>query len=207
MTERAGIQVVMCSAEAVPFIKVGGLADVVGTLPKALEKLGVRVRIVLPEPRTNGQEARHSCTAVPSIEVPMGTETVRAEITRAKLPASGVDVFFVGGGGFFPRPSLYDDPATREGFADNLRRFTFFAKAAIELLRRIGESVDVIHCHDSQMALAPALLRTVFQDDPFFARTALLFTIHNLAYQGLYPKEDFFSAGIDSKYFHPFSPF
>jgi starch synthase len=207
MTEHAGIQVVMFSAEAVPFVKVGGLADVVGTLPKALEKLGVRVRVVLPEPRTSGQEARCPCAAVPSIEVPMGTETARAEITRARLPASGVDVFFIGGGGFFPRPSLYDDPATREGYADNLPRFAFFAKAGIELLRRIGEPVDVIHCHDSQMALVPALLRTVFQDDPFFVRTSRLFTIHNAAYQGLYAKEDLFSAGIESRYFHPLCPF
>jgi starch synthase len=208
MEGRPAIHIVMFSAESVPFVKVGGLADVVGTLPRTLEKLGAQVSLVLPEPPTGGQGSRHLPYApIPSFELSLGAKSARAEIRSAKLPSTQVEVFMIGGGGYFPRPSLYDDPVTREGYADNLRRFVFFAKAGIELLRRMGKPVDVIHCHDSQMALVPALLRTVFQHDPFFARTACMFTIHNLAYQGFYSKEDLFGAGIESRFFYPFSPF
>jgi starch synthase len=202
-------RVVMLSAEASPFVKVGGLADVIGALPKALESLGVQPTIVLPAYRAIAREkfGIRPSEAVAPFDVPAGSGTLRVEIEQAKLPGSGIDVFFVGGGNFFARDGVYDDPATKTGYGDNMKRFAFFARAALELLRRLGRPVDVLHCHDSQTGLIPGLLHTVYEQDPYFSRSACLFTIHNLAYQGLYPAEVLPWIGIDPVYFYPLSPF
>lgn len=201
--------VVMLSAEAAPYVKVGGLADVVGALPKVVERLGAEVTVVLPFYKAIPHEKLgiRPSDACPSFDVKMGSGMVRADVAQTAMPGTGVTVFFLGGGGYFSRDGVYDDPATRKGYADNLQRFAFYAKAGLELLRRRGEPVDVVHCHDSQTALIPGLLRTLYQNDPFFAHTGCLFTIHNLAYQGLYEKEALFWVGLDSKRFYPSSPF
>lgn len=201
--------VVMLAAEAAPFVKVGGLADVMGSLPKVLEKLGVHVTVVLPAYQAipRGQFAIRDCPSATPFEVPMASESVRVEVARTTLPATNVDVYFLGGGGYFSRAGIYDDPATRLGYPDNMQRLAFYSKAGIELLRRLGRPVDVVHCHDSQTGLIPGLLSTAHKDDPFFRHTGCLFTIHNVAYQSLYEKEALAWAGIDDSYFAPFSPF
>jgi len=199
----------MFSAEAAPFAKVGGLGDVAGALPRALEPIGAQVSIVMPAYRMISREkfGIRSCAAVPSFEVPVGSGSVRAEIAQTTAAGTGVTVYFLGGSDYFERDGFYDDPVTRQGYADNSRRFAFLARAGLELLRRLGRPVDVIHCHDSQTAMVPGLLRTVYRNDPFFSHTGCLFTIHNLAYQGVYERDALASAGIDPGYFHASSPF
>jgi starch synthase len=199
----------MFAAEAAPFVKVGGLADVAGALPKALEQAGARIALVIPAyqliPRP--QFGIGPAAGISSFAVPMGSETVPVEVEQTTLPGSGVPVYFLGGGDYFARGGVYDDPLTRLGYPDNAQRYAFFAKAGIELLRRLDAPVDVIHCHDAQTALIPGILRTTHQDDPFWERIGCLYTIHNAAYQGLYPKEILGWAGIDSGCFRPSSPF
>ena len=199
----------MFSAEAAPFAKVGGLADVAGALPRALESLGAQVSLVMPAYRFISREefGIRSCDAVPSFEVSVGSEPVRAEIAQTNMAGTGVTVYFLGGSDFFERDGIYDDPETRKGYSDNARRFAFLARAGLELLRRLGQPVDVMHCHDSQTAMVPGLLWTVYRHDPFFSHTGCLFTIHNLAYQGLYEKDALATAGIDPGHFHVSSPF
>jgi len=201
--------IVMFAAEAAPFVKVGGLADVTGALPKVLEKSGARITLVMPAyqliPRW--QFGIGPAVSVPSFEVPMGSETVPVEVEQTTLPGSNVPVYFLGGGGYFTREGVYDDPLTRLGYPDDAQRYAFFAKAGIELLRRLDAPVDVVHCHDAQAALIPGIVRTTYQNDPFWERVGCLFTIHNAAYQGLYPKEILGWAGIDSGCFRPSSPF
>jgi starch synthase len=201
--------IVMFAAEAAPFVKVGGLAEVTGALPKVLEKLGARIALVIPAyqqiPRR--QFGIGPATSVPSFEVPMGSETVPVEVEQTTLPGSGVPVYLLGGGDYFAREGVYDDPRTRLGYLDNAQRYAFFAKAGIELLRRLDAPVDVVHCHDAQAALIPGILRTAHQNDAFWERIGCLYTIHNAAYQGLYPKEILGWAGIDSGCFRPSSPF
>jgi starch synthase len=201
--------IVMFAAEAAPYIKVGGLADVVGSLPKMLERLGVQVTVVLPAYQAIAREkfGIHPCASVPSFDVPMGPRTLKVEVAQTTMPGTGVKVFFLGGGGYFSRAGIYDDPITKLGYADNDQRLAFYAKAGLELLRRLGQPADVIHCHDSQTGLIPGLLSTVHKDDPFFRQSGCLFTIHNVAYQGLYEKEALGWAGIDDRYFAPLSPF
>ncbi len=203
------VTIAMFAAEAIPYVKVGGLADVVGALPRALEDLGATSIIVIPAYRDIHHD-RHGIrplASLPSFDVPMGPRPARAEIFQTAVPDTGIEVFLIGGQDYFFRDGIYDNPATGEGFADNMQRYIFFMKAGLELLRRLGRRVDVIHCHDSQTALIPGFLRTNLLHDPFFAGTGSLFTIHNLAYQGIYPKQALQWAGISPRYHHLGSPF
>jgi starch synthase len=203
------LNVVMLAAEAAPFAKVGGLADVVGALPKALEKLGVKPAIMIPAYRSVDLRAHQikPCAAIPTMDIRMGANLERAEIYQTRIQDSSVDVYLIGSRRYFDRDGIYDDPITREGYADNMERFVFFMKSGIELLRRLRRPLDVIHCHDSHSALIPGMLGVNHRDDPMFSRAGTLLTIHNLAYQGLFPKESLTYAGIDLQHFYPLSPF
>ncbi len=203
------LRIVMMAAEATPYAKVGGLGDVVGALPKALEKLGTKTAVVIPahKPAQLNTAAIHPCSLVPGFDVPMGSTVEHAEIFQTRMNQTCVDVYLIGSRKYFNRSGIYDDPATREGYPDNMQRFVFFMKSGLELLLRLGMSVDIIHCHDSHTGLTPGLIKTNYRDYPVLANTGTLFTIHNLAYQGLYPKEVLNYAGIDSKHFYAGSPF
>ncbi len=203
------LTIVMLAAEAIPYVKVGGLADVVGGLPRALEGLGARPIIIIPAYRDIHHD-RHGIRpldSLPGFDVPMGSRVARAEIFHTKVPGTGIEVYLIGCHDYFSRDGIYDNPATGEGFADNMQRYIFFMKAGLALQPKLGRHVDIVHCHDSQTALIPGYLRTNYLHDPFFARTGSLFTIHNLAYQGIYPKQAMQWAGISTRYHHLGSPF
>jgi len=203
------LDVVMFAAEAFPFVKVGGLGDVVGALPKYLKTLGAEPSIVIPAYKDVHHD-RHGIAPyapVPEFMVPMGPGWARAEIYHGALPGTDIDVFFIGCVDYFYRDGVYDDPGTGEGFPDNMERYVFFMKAGLELWKRLARNADVLHCHDSQAGLIPGMLKTTYADDPSFQRAGTLFTIHNLAYQGVYPKESLYWAGIDYRHFYPTSPF
>src|SRR5262245_30373354 len=178
------LNITMFSAEVFPFVKVGGLADVVGALAKALEGLGMKVAIILPAFKAINHD-RFSIRPypIPDFPVPMGAGSSRTEVYHTRMAGTAIDVFLIGCGAYFYRDGLYDDPATKEGYSDNMQRFIFFMKAGLEVVRKLGQPPDVIHCHDWQTALVPGLLRTNLMRDPFFSRVGTLFTIHNLAYR------------------------
>jgi starch synthase len=205
MPAKDRLRVVMLAAEAAPYAKVGGLGDVLGALPGALDKLGVAVSVIIPA--YGNTHSGYLCEAVPGFHVPMGESYEYADIRRTRMKGTAVDVYLIGSCKYFDRPGIYDDPATKEGYPDNMERFIFFMKAAIELIRRIGVPFDIIHCHDSHTALVPGLIRENFGGDPSFAGAGTLFTIHNLAFQGLYHKEALELAGVDSRHFYSGSPF
>lgn len=207
--QNSGLRVFMFAAEAVPYAKVGGLADVVGALPKALAKLGVKPAIVIPAYRTIdfGKFQIKPCSVVPGFDVAMGQFVERAEVFQTRIRESDVDVFLIGSRKYFDRTGIYDDPATKEGYSDNMERFVFLTKSGLELLSRLEEQVDIIHCHDSHTALMPGIIRTNHRDNPVLSRSGTLFTIHNLAHQGLYGRDSLDLAGIDQSQFYPMSPF
>ncbi len=118
-----------------------------------------------------------------------------------------MDVFLIGSRKYFDRDGIYDDPATNEGYPDSMERFVFFMKSGLELLSRLRLPVDIIHCHDSHTALIPGMINLNRMNDPFLSRIGTLFTIHNLAYQGLFTKDSLVLAGIDLSHFYPMSPF
>ncbi len=170
------LKVLLASSEVVPFAKTGGLADVAGALPLVLEALGVDVRVIMP--RYGSIKAVGESAAI----------------------GKNVKVYFAASDEYFSRPELYGDKFG--DYKDNLDRFTFFSKAIFNILKKDNFKPDVIHCNDWQTALVPVYLNTLYKYDPFFSKTKTVFTIHNLAYQGLFPKEEFPKIGLDWSLFN-----
>ena len=177
------MHIAFVASECVPFSKTGGLADVVGALPRALAAAGHEVSIYLPRYRlTRITDER---TVVQSITVPFDDQYRFCSIlTGAGYP--GVRFYFVDYPPFFDRDGLYGTAAG--DFPDNAERFALFCRAVLEGSKILGVP-DIFHCHDWQSALVPILLRTQYAEDPAFLNTGLVFTIHNMGYQGLFPPE------------------
>src|SRR5437870_2851799 len=174
------MHIAFIASEAVPFSKTGGLADVVGALPRALAALGHEVSVYLPRYRhTRITEER---TVVQSITVPFDDRYRFCSIlTGAGYP--GVRFFFVDYPPFFDRDGLY---GTASGdYPDNAERFALFCRAVLEASKILGVP-DLFHCHDWQTALIPVLMRSNYVSDPVFQKVPVVFTIHNIGYQGLF---------------------
>ncbi|MDZ4684553.1 MAG: glycogen synthase GlgA [Planctomycetaceae bacterium] len=198
------MRIVMASSEAVPFSKTGGLADVASSLPKALAELGHEVILITPY---YPQELARTNGALPAIEpldreitVTVGHQPVRGQLLKSTLPDSQVAVYLIDQRDYFDRPSLYVDKD--KDYRDNCERFAFFSRGVIETIRAIGFEPDVIHANDWQTALLPALLKIELLQQPGFERTASVFTIHNLAFQGQFWHWDMLLTGLDWKYFN-----
>ncbi len=173
------MNVVFCCSEVFPFAKTGGLADVCGALPPALQRQGIKVGVMMP---------RYGCLDGTDLQ-PMGEGIVRAALT------SEVPLYCVEHDGFFRRDGIYGD---QEGdYPDSLKRFAYFNRRVLDFLMRQGAPVDILHCHDWQAALIPVYVRHHPRYQRFFARTRTVMTIHNLAYQGLFPKETFGDVELD----------
>src|SRR5437868_453708 len=177
------MHIAFVASECVPYSMTGGLADVVGALPRALAAAGHEVSVYLPRYRlTRITDER---TVVQSITVPFDDQYRFCSIlTGAGYP--GVRFYFVDYPPFFDRDGLYGTAAG--DFPDNAERFALFCRAVLEGSKILGVP-DIFHCHDWQSALVPILLRTQYAEDPAFLNTGLVFTIHNMGYQGLFPPE------------------
>ena len=189
------MRILFVASEALPYAKTGGLADVIEALPRALVKLGHEVAVFLP--RYRGVKA--NSVDLPSMTIPQGT--------RLRFPAianggfhRGVRYFFLDDPFYFDREGIYGDK-NRE-YPDNAERFTEFSRAAIELAKQIWLP-EVIHCHDWQTAMVPVLLRTSYGDDPVVRNLPVVFTIHNMGYHGIFPRDILDRAGIPAGVFHP----
>ncbi len=195
------MKVLFLSPEAVPFAKTGGLADVAGSLPIALKRLGVDVRLVLPNYRMVREGEVETRRFLANIEVPLGDRVLRADILTTQMK-HGVPVYLLEREDLYDRPNLYGN-ATGD-YYDNLERFTFFAYAALRVTEAISFKPDVIHCHDWQTGLVPALTKGSLRQTPFFRNIPSVFTIHNLGYQGLFPAEKLPLTGLPKeKFFDP----
>jgi starch synthase len=182
----------MVAGEAAPFARVGGLGDVIGALPRALEKLGVEVTIAIPRYR-----------AIDLNE--FGFERVPGhDLHRARLPRSSIDVFLIGNDHYFDREGIYVDAQTGKDYPDQADRWIFFQRAVMDFLGSRA-APDILHCHDHQTGLIPAYLRRFYRHS--FPNTRCVFTIHNMGYQGLFPREVMARAGFDDAEFYPASPF
>ncbi len=178
------MRITIASSEAVPYSKTGGLADVCGALPKALKRIGVDVRVILP--RYTGLGFRQGDVVSQANGYPVFNDLAvpfAGGIKYASVWEDWLDdtpFYFIDSPEYFARGYIYGS-----GDAE-AERFAFFSRAVIELTKRLGAPPDVIHCNDWQTGLVPAYLRTVYRSDPYFAQTATLFSIHNLAYQGVF---------------------
>jgi starch synthase len=192
------MRVVMAASEAVPFAKTGGLADVVGALPRALKRLGVDVSVIMPAYRSISAAGFSLRRTEWTLQVPVSKQTVQAGVLQSDL--DGVPVYLVEADQYFARAGLYGSP---DGdYLDNAERFAFFGRAIPALLMCMG-SVDVLHCHDWQTALAPVFLRADPGRYPGLERTRTVLTVHNIGYQGLFWHFDWHLLNLDWRYFTP----
>jgi starch synthase len=187
------MKVLFVSSEGLPYSKTGGLADVVEALPKALVETGHEVAVLLPRYRGN----KVTTTVVASVTVPVAGGLRFPSIAEGQTIA-GVRYFFVDDPEYFDREQLYGDKTG--DYPDNAERFAEFSRVAIEFAKRVWLP-DVIHCHDWQSALVPVLLRTQHAEDPVVRSLPVVFTIHNLAYQGLFPYAVLRSIGLPDNLF------
>jgi starch synthase len=194
------LRVLFATPEAVPFAKTGGLADVAGALPKFLHTLGCEVILVMPYYRMVKRSGFPLQYLGEEMEVDLGDETLRAEVYQGCLDKN-IPVYFIGRDEFFDREYLYSTP--KGDYFDNAERFVFFTRAVLHLARHIQFSPDVIHHHEWQTGLIPAYLKSIYGNDPFFGRTATVFTIHNIAYQGLFKKEKLSLTGLPPEMYNP----
>ena len=187
------LKVLFVASEAVPFAKTGGLADVVGTLPYALKKLGADVRVLMPLYGVIKQGNIPMTAVAENLEGHVGDTGLAFDV---KTPASGdYPFYFVERDEFFERSQLYGTP--KGDYFDNLERFSFFCSTILPVCQNLGFQPDVIHCHDWQACLAPVYLRHRWQGAEILNRARTVLTIHNLAYQGLFSKEKFPLLGLD----------
>ncbi|HRY30362.1 MAG TPA: glycogen/starch synthase, partial [Elusimicrobiota bacterium] len=188
------MKILLAASEAVPFCKTGGLGDVVGSLLSALRGLRHDARLVLPKHRAIN-EKRFGLRRLPyRLTLPLGDGDETAALWEARLHRTA-PVYFVDAPKYFDRAGLYVDETGRD-FADNDDRFILFSRAVLETAKAVDFRPDVLHAHDWQTGLAPAYLSTVYRHDAFFIPTAACFTVHNMAYQGLFPKDALFRAGF-----------
>jgi len=171
------------ASECVPFSKTGGLADVVGALPRAVAGLGHQVSLYLPRYRQT--KLTDPQTVVRSITVPFDDRYRFCSVVNAGNH-SGICFYFIDYPPFFDRDALYGTPSG--DYPDNAERFALFSRAVLEASKVLGVP-HVFHCHDWQSALVPVMLRTLYAEDPAFRDVATVFTIHNIGYQGLFPPD------------------
>jgi starch synthase len=177
------MNITFAASEGVPFSKTGGLADVVGALPRALAALGHQVSVYLPRYRQT--KLTDPATVVRSITVPFDDKYRFASVVSAGSQ-SGVRFYFVEYPEFFDRDALYGTAAG--DYPDNAERYALFSRCVLESSKILGVP-QIFHCHDWQAALIPVLLRTVYAEDPAFRDVGTVFTIHNMGYQGLFPPD------------------
>jgi len=188
------MRILFVASEALPYAKTGGLADVSEALPRALVKLGHEVAVFLPRYR----DVKPSSVVLPSLTIPQGTH-LRFPSIGGSLHR-GVRYFFLDDPFYFDRDGLYAD--RHRDFPDNAERFTEFSRAALELAKHVWLP-DIFHCHDWQAAMVPVLLRSSYADDRVLSNIPVVFTIHNMGYHGLFPRDVLQRAGIPSELYFP----
>lgn len=191
------MKILIVSSEVAPFAKTGGLADVAGSLPKALLMQGNDVRVVLPRYRSISD-----FRTIGDFPVQVGqrkvTCIVRTSFIEAKSPdgVKHVPVYFLDNYHYFDREGYY-------GYPDEAERFSFFNRAVLTMCEHLNFIPDVVHCNDWQSGFVPLLIRERVPGNPVWEDVATCYTIHNLRYQGNFPKQTLHFLGVPERYFHP----
>lgn len=181
------MKVAFVASEVSPFAKTGGLADVLGSLPKAVFRAGHEACIILPYYRCVREEGFDCRETGIQLEVPVGKDVLLVNVLQAVLPDSEAVVYFLQYDPYYDRSELYT--TFRGDYPDNAQRFILLSRGALELLAEIGP-VDVIHCHDWQTGLIPVYLKYIYREEhPALSKVGTLYTVHNISFQGLFPPE------------------
>ena len=196
---KSGMNVFFAASECAPFAKTGGLADVVGSLPREIAALGNQVSVIIPLFRTVKKYCSDIKETGIKLEVALGD--VHLNATVCKHTESEVDYYFIRNDKFYDREFLYGTP--EKDYEDNAARFIFFSKAVLFLISRLGKPADIIHCHDWQTGIVPALMRFGWNTLPNLQKAKTVFTIHNLGYQGKFWYYDLKMTGLPDACFTP----
>lgn len=198
------LKILFVTSEVVPFIKTGGLADVSSALPQILQELGHQVRIVVPKYGAIDERKYkiHEVVRLKDLTTEIDKKEVVFSLRSSFLigQKTRVQIYFLDNIEYYgSRHSLYSDPMTGEDYADNDERFILLARSIFDLIQKLGWIPDIIHCNDWQCGLIPVYLKTMYNDDPMFENIKTIFTVHNLASQGVFPKSSFVKTGLPKK--------
>jgi starch synthase len=206
---RRDLSVLFLSPEVVPFSKTGGLADVAGALPVALTHQGCRITVATPfyGDLLTGRFPTKPLNG-PLVSVPVGSDHLGFSVrTLEKNDDDSVSFLFGANSEIIARAGLYSEPDGGPAYEDNDARFVLFCRGMMEWIRRAGRHYDILHLNDWQTALIAPYLRTIYSQDPHFVRMRTVLTVHNLAYQGVFPAERFGVLGLGEEELTPLSPF
>ena len=197
------MKICFAASECFPYVKTGGLGDVVGSLPVAIEQEDCEVKVFLP--LYGGiKTTEHNLNPVAELQdisVKIGDKEIKFNVWYGTLPGSGVEVYLIDCPIYFHREMPYtNDP-------DEDERFILFQIAIIETLQRLKWSPDIIHCNDWQTSLIPAYLKINYKWDKLFENTKTLISIHNIGYQGRFSKNAIYNAGLPPSQYYPGGPF
>lgn len=193
----AKYNILFASSEVVPFSKTGGLADVAGSLSRALKRLGHNITIITPFYRITRETTNYEDSGV-RVKVPLKERVIEGNFMKSLLDG-GIEVYLLKRDEFYDRGSLY---STAEGdYFDNAERFIFFSRAVLEFLKEKDLHIDIIHCHDWHTSLIPVYYKTMYKDC-LPRNIATVFTIHNIAYQGVFPEYCFPCTGLPKGLFN-----
>lgn len=199
------LSILFVSSEVVPFAKTGGLADVSAALPQVVREMGHDIRIIMPKfaAVSDRKFKIHDIKRLTDMPIQLGDRTMLGSVKSSFLTniKTKVQVYFLSNDELYCRSDLYVDPKTKEAWPDNDDRFIFFCRGVIRTLLLLGWRPDIIHINDWQSALIAPLLKTEYADEPLFKNTKVVFTVHNAAYQGIFPAESFEKTGLPAKLF------
>ncbi|MBM4295129.1 MAG: glycogen synthase [Deltaproteobacteria bacterium] len=193
------MHILMVTPEANPFAASGGLAEVIQGLSRALVNLGHQVTTVLPLYRQVRESGRELTPTGRTLTIPLSWKTLDAELFQAS--DDGVNYYFIAQDSLFNREGLYG--TTYGSFEDNSERFIFFCRAVVEMQEALELEADVCHAHEWQTGLVPVYLRTLYHDRPRCRRLPVLYTVHNVGYQGIFSSFDLPLTGLGWELFSP----
>ncbi len=193
------MKILIVSSEMVPFSKTGGLADVIGALPKELKDLGHDTRVIIPKYKTTDLSNFIYKKVLSDLEISFGPEKKKINLYETKLP-NGTIVYLIENE-VFNRQGLYQENG--RDYPDNAERFILFSKSVLAAIKGLAWEPHVIHANDWQTALIPAYIKTTLSRDLFYTSIATVYTIHNMGYLGVFPAEKMPLIGLSWEYFNP----
>lgn len=201
MAKQKSLRILFISSEAAPFVKTGGLGDVSSSLPQSLMELGHEVRLVIPKYGSIDERRYriHEIVRLKDIPIHLGNEIELISMRSCFLVGqkTKVQIYFFDNQKYFgSRKGLYQDPEAKKDYPDNAERFILYAKGVMELIKKLGWTPDIIHCNDWQTGLIPAYLKKVYSEFELLKNTKVVFTIHNVEFQGIFPKGVFALTGL-----------
>ena len=187
------LKVLFVASEVVPFAKTGGLADVAGSLPKELRAQGVDVRVVMPKYGNIAEQYKKKMKPLLDTQIRVAWREKFCGVEY--LEHDTVPVYFIDNEEYFKREGFY-------GYDDDAERFSFFSRAVLNMLPKLDFKPDIIHINDWHASLVSVFLKVEHQNDPYYTNIRTVYTIHNLKYQGVFPKTIMNDVlGLDMKYF------